>query len=258
MAMTRSSLALPPSWIYHPRNPPPMTPPAQPRLYRTLIPAPPLNPQVVGSGSFGVYCAVYILHSLVRNPIPPPHRSNPPFPPSSETHTLPPPAGGVSVCAAHGHPGTQSGCGIRRRRGIRGRLYAGQLRRRGEGKGGGWEEEDIGTDDEEEEEEEEDGGGGDDDDDDRDGVMTRLCLCVVWCVCQVCGFLVSYPSLGAGMKWLQWLSYMKYSFQALAMNEFQVSLPALSFTPPTRATHTYHTRSERGGRGAGGTARAGL
>ena len=37
----------------------------------------------------------------------------------------------------------------------------------------------------------------------------------------LCGFLVSYPSLGKGIYWAQWGSFMKYSFQALAMNQFQ-------------------------------------
>lgn len=37
----------------------------------------------------------------------------------------------------------------------------------------------------------------------------------------VCGFLVTYPKLGAGLKWMQWLTFFKFTFAALAANEFQ-------------------------------------
>lgn len=37
----------------------------------------------------------------------------------------------------------------------------------------------------------------------------------------VCGFLVAFPQLGPGLRWMQWAAFMKYSFAALAMNEFR-------------------------------------
>jgi hypothetical protein len=46
----------------------------------------------------------------------------------------------------------------------------------------------------------------------------------------VSGYLVSYPKLGSGLSWMQWIAFMKYSFQSLALNEFKVRRSTLTLT----------------------------
>lgn len=46
----------------------------------------------------------------------------------------------------------------------------------------------------------------------------------------VSGYLVSYPKLGGGLSWMQWIAFMKYSFQSLALNEFKVRQCTLTLT----------------------------